>query len=72
MKTLRWINGEYYWCIDIGCPDLASAKANRDRVANHECCAGYQQVERALALIPLGKPLPSWIPHNEESRWSTC
>lgn len=61
----RLINGTYYICTDIGCPNWGRAEKNRHIVREKLFLSGYLKIEDAVAHTPLNQPLPSWIPFGE-------
>jgi hypothetical protein len=61
----RLIDGTYYICTDIGCPDWQRAEDNRYMVKHRLKITGYLKIEEAVVHTPLSQPLPSWIPLGE-------
>ncbi len=46
--TRRKINGRYYNCRDIGCPNFTGAKQNRERIAGGYALHYWKLLEQAL------------------------
>ncbi len=58
-KTIRYIEGEYYICWDVGCPDLTAAQANRQRIKEGFATEWWRRMEY---VRDHSAHLPSWIP----------
>ncbi len=58
----RFIDGKYYECIDVGCPDFEAAARNRRMIDGNDKIIGYQFIEAFVRAWPRNKPLPEWIP----------
>ena len=66
--TIRNIDGIYYHCHDIGCPDFDRAEYNRFIIKNGLFTTFYELMENWLLNTPPSRPLPSWMPLGDIPR----
>lgn len=68
--TLRLIEGVWYECFDVGCPDFDRAEVNREmlRTGHHpngsDINVWWRRMEAAIAGTPLALPLPKGVPFD--------